>query len=1029
MADEDSLVPFAPETPAVRTPAEQLTEQFYAWELRGRGWRHWPWPVELEPPFSPFLFHALPPPPTPLDDARKPTFLSSLVEQLTRRYAPAAPPLPTIAHDEDLAELEPEIFGWPEDLAEVQVTLPAAAKVPQEAAESLLVGLSSCSLPVAFEVVGLPGTVLLQFVCSTADRMDLREKLRAYFPEAVPSLPPESLSTRWSGVRTSESLVVDFGLSDEFTRPIKAFPRFDPVDPLIAFVGALAQVEEGEVGVLQVLFQAARAPWGESILRAVSDDEGRSFFLDAPEMLPLAREKVARPLFAAVVRVGAQSTRPGRAWQIAKGLGGALRTLARPMSNQLIPLSNDGYDDSLHETALLFRQSHRCGMLLNSEELASLVHLPSSSLRSPKLKREDRRTKAAPPATLGHRLVLGGNFHDGIGREVSLDTEHRVRHTYVIGASGTGKSTLLLNLVIQDLEQGAGFAVLDPHGDLIDEILGYVPARRFDDVVLVDPSDAGFPVGFNILQAHSELERTVLASDLVGVFRRLSTTWGDQMTSVLGNAILAFLESDRGGTLADLRRFLVEPDFRRSFLRTVKDPEVVYYWEREFPLLTGKPQAPLLTRLDIFLRPKLIRAMVVQKENRIDFASIMNEGKVLLVKLAQGAIGEENAALLGSLFVAKLQQTVLGRQAIGREARRPFYLYIDEFHHFVTPSMAELLTGARKFQLGLIVAHQELRQLVRRDPDTAHAVLANPATRIAFGVSDEDAAKLAQGLSFFTARDLQNLETGEAVCRIDRADFDFNLTTRPLPALDADLARERRAHLIALSRELYARPRVEVDRALAESRPPQVVVRERPKPSPPPAPRPPREEQRATAAAPPPPPSPGRGGPQHKYLQELVKRAAEGKGWKATIEKSILGGAGSVDVALEREGQSLACEISVTSSLEQELGNVQKCLAAGFERVALIATDERILRRAEEALASSVGEAERDRILFFTPEQVLAFLDEAAPAAPAQETVVRGYRVKVQYSPAAAGGEKARQRAISEVIVGALRRMRRQDPD
>src|SRR5439155_2979832 len=318
--------------------------------------------------------------------------------------------------------------------------------------------------------------------------------------------------------------------------------------------------------------------------------------------------------------------------------------------------------------------------------------------------------------------------------------DQRTRHTYVIGASGTGKSTLLLNLIIQDIKNGEGVAVLDPHGDLIDEVLGYIPEERFADVVLLDPSDEGYPVGFNILSAHSELERNLLSSDLVSVFRRLSTSWGDQMTAVLGNAILAFLESDQGGTLADLRRFLVEKEFRRAFLRTVRDPEVVYYWEREFPLLAGKPQAPVLTRLDTFLRPRTIRYMVGQEPNQLDLGAVMNAGRIFLAKLSQGAIGEENAHLLGSLLVSKFQQLAMSRQEVAAARRRPYYLYIDEFQNFITPSMAQILSGARKYGLGLILAHQDLRQLAE-DPDVLAAVLTNPCTRMAFRLGDFDAKK------------------------------------------------------------------------------------------------------------------------------------------------------------------------------------------------------------------------------------------------------------------------------------------------
>ena len=379
----------------------------------------------------------------------------------------------------------------------------------------------------------------------------------------------------------------------------------------------------------------------------MTDDAGDSFFVDDPAMVKLAAEKISSPLFAAVIRVAAQSPKSDRAWRIAHGMGKSLRQFADAASNELLPLTNDEYDDEQHSLDVVTRRSCRSGLIINRDELVSLVHLPSASARSPKLKREERKTKAAPSLAFGHALRLGENHHAGKIVHVSMSTEQRVRHMHLIGASGSGKSTLLLNMIMQDIENGDGLAVLDPHGDLIDQVVSRIPEERINDVVLLDPSDEAYPVGFNILSAHSDLERNLLSSDLVSVFRRLSTSFGDQMTTVLGNAVLAFLESSEGGTLGDLRRFLVEPGFRERFLETVEDSEVVYYWQKEFPLLTGKPQGPILTRLDTFLRPKVIRHMVSQKENRLDFAAIMNGRKILLAKLSQGLIGEENSYLLG----------------------------------------------------------------------------------------------------------------------------------------------------------------------------------------------------------------------------------------------------------------------------------------------------------------------------------------------------------------------------------------------
>ena len=462
-------------------------------------------------------------------------------------------------------------------------------------------------------------------------------------------------------------------------------------------------------------------------------------------------------------------------------MAASLRVFADPQGNELIPLRNDDYPFEEHVEDVLCRQSRRSGMLLNSDELIGFVHLPSSDICSPALERDSGKTKAAPAiARTTTGILFGNNEHIGETRPVRLTPEQRVRHVHAIGASGTGKSTLLFNLIRQDIENGEGVAVLDPHGDLVDKILGVIPESRVGDVVLVDPSDEEYSIGFNILSAHSDLEKNLLSSDLVSVFERLSTTWGDQMQSVLQKAIHVFLESSERGTLADLRRFLIEPPYRAEFLKSVRDPELLYYWQKGFPQLTGNRSiGPVITRLDAFLAPKPIRYMVSQTENRLDFGGIMDSGKIFLAKLPEGLLGKENSYLLGTLHVSKFQQLAMSRQAKQIAARRDFWIYIDEFHNFITPSMAQILSGARKYRIGLTLAHQELHQL-ERNRDVASAVLSNPYTRIVFRVGDNDAKRLADGFAFFEVRDLQNLETGQAICRIEKADNDFNLTV-PFP--------------------------------------------------------------------------------------------------------------------------------------------------------------------------------------------------------------------------------------------------------
>ncbi len=222
--------------------------------------------------------------------------------------------------------------------------------------------------------------------------------------------------------------------------PLRTFRGFD-VDPLIGVAGALADLHKGELALLQVLFEPARAPWAESMIRAVTDAEGHSFLANAPEMVSLAREKVAHPLFAAVIRVAAQSESQARAWALAKAVGGSLAQLRNPASNELIPLANDTYPDSDHAEDVCARTTRRSGMLLNLDELVSLVHPPSASVRVPQLRREVSKTKAAPEIVRSHPFVIGENRHAGKTVPVTLSAQQRTQHCYVIGASGTGKST------------------------------------------------------------------------------------------------------------------------------------------------------------------------------------------------------------------------------------------------------------------------------------------------------------------------------------------------------------------------------------------------------------------------------------------------------------------------------------------------------------------------------------------------------------------------------------------------------------
>ncbi|MHB8522096.1 MAG: hypothetical protein ACYDH9_15230, partial [Limisphaerales bacterium] len=347
------------DSPSRPTVTELLTQQFYDWEMRGRGWTVYQGAVDPEPPFRPFPGHYLPPQ-TFEDDGMVETNLSRLAKSflgsLGKQEAPALPP--------PLPEEEPEaeIIAERGALVELQVALPAELDIPREAFEEFLGSLYLCREPVTFELVGTSAHITAQFAVHRGDALLVRQQLQAFFPEAA-FLPKEgALREVWTD---GECAVVEFGLGKEFMLPLAS----GRLDPFVGITGALAELGENELGLFQVMFQPMRHPWAESIMRAVTDNEGGAFFANAPDLVRQAEKKTTWPLYAAVVRIATQSPDFDRPWEIARHLAGSLRVFALPAGNELIPLRNDGYPFADHVEDVLRRQCRRCGMILNSDEL------------------------------------------------------------------------------------------------------------------------------------------------------------------------------------------------------------------------------------------------------------------------------------------------------------------------------------------------------------------------------------------------------------------------------------------------------------------------------------------------------------------------------------------------------------------------------------------------------------------------------------------------------------------------------------
>lgn len=418
------------------------------------------------------------------------------------------------------------------------------------------------------------------------------------------------------------------------------------------------------------------------------------------------------------------------------------------------------------------------------------------------------------PQQLERVLAIGETDFRGQHWPWGLYRRDRLRHLWMIGKTGSGKSTLIANLVRQDLANGEGLALIDPHGDLVDAVLPFVPKERTNDVLLFAPEDREFPISFNPFRSGrgAHADPSLLASQLVSVFRKQwAEFWGPRLENILRNAILA-VAADPRATLLFLYRFLTHEALRKRILAEVRDPVVKHFWTKEFPAysasLRGDALSPVLNKLGAFVSNPIVRNIVAQERSRVDFHELLDCRSILLAKLPVGTIGEDAAHLLGGLLVSGLQLAAMER----RRGTPELWLYVDEFQHFTNGSLATLLSESRKFGLGLVLAHQYLGQLPDEIKD---AVLGNVGTMLVFRIGAEDAVSLeAEFGPELAAADLERLAQFHLAAKVLAAGASlppFTARTLPPPALPPD-AKERAARILAQSRGRHASPRATVER-------------------------------------------------------------------------------------------------------------------------------------------------------------------------------------------------------------------------
>ncbi len=539
--------------------------------------------------------------------------------------------------------------------------------------------------------------------------------------------------------------------------------------------------------------------------------------------------KIASPIFFANVRIVTSGATHNRAHEILQDIEAPFQQFADTAGNSLVFREVPARKIKKFTQVFSYRLFDESAALpLSTTELATLAHLPGvdSKTAAPELKQE-KSSVAPPPSELGHEgAVLGVNNFRGTAKEIRISPDDRLRHLYVIGQTGTGKSTLLKNVILHDIRSGAGVCMIDPHGSDVLDILSAVPPERLKDVIYFDPGATERPMGLNMMEydpAHPE-QKTLVVDELLGIFKKLfgavPESMGPAFEQYFRNAALLVMEApELGNTLMDISRIFSDSNFRAKKLAACKNPIVLRFWQDIAMKTTGdqglENYAPYVTnKFDAFTTNEIVRPIIAQQKSSFNFRDIMDNRKILLVNLAKGRIGELNANLLGLVIVGKFLLAALSRaDSVGKDLP-PFYLHIDEFQNFTTPSIATIFSEARKYKLSMTVAHQFISQLTEEIRD---AVFGNVGSICAFRVGATDAEFLEKQFApTFKQHDLMNIDNRNAYIRLlvhGRPATPFNIETLPFEAgnmLHIDRIRQ-------LSYLQYGRPRAEIEAELAKS--------------------------------------------------------------------------------------------------------------------------------------------------------------------------------------------------------------------
>ena len=516
------------------------------------------------------------------------------------------------------------------------------------------------------------------------------------------------------------------------------------------------------------------------------------------EIVKKLEEKASRPGYKVNIRLVTSSTTPGNANSHMRNLMSSFLQYNMAPFNGFRIKKRDKNDVLKDYIFRVFRDNGRQG-ILNTEELASLWHLPTPYIETPNIKWLISKKAPAPVNLPNEGLLLGRNIYRGQETKVFMQRDDRRRHTYVIGRTGSGKTEIMKYMSVQDIKNGEGLCIIDPHGDFIEDILPHIPKERAEDVILFEPFDMDRPLGLNMLEVDSEEQKDFAVQEMISIFYKLVTDpamLGPMFEHNMRNAMLTLMaDEEHPGTITDIPRIFTDMEFQKYKVSKLKDPVVKLFWEKEMAKTSDFHKSEMLgyliSKVGRFVENAMMRNIVGQSKSAFNFREVMDKKKILLINLAKGKVGEINAKLLGLIIVSKLQMAALSRADM-KEADRPdFYLYVDEFQNFITDAFSSILSEARKYRLNLIVAHQYLGQLEQAagaqgaaSKDLRDAVFGNAGTMVCFRIGAEDSEVMAKEFKpTFNEFDLVNIDRYNAYLKLminGTASKPFNMATYPL---------------------------------------------------------------------------------------------------------------------------------------------------------------------------------------------------------------------------------------------------------